>query len=56
MSIDLSKVAKEKGIRYFLISFVDLFGALRAKLVPAGAIADMQKMAPDSPDSQPGWI
>ncbi len=43
MSIDLSKVAKEKGIRYFLISFVDLFGGLRAKLVPAGAIAGMQE-------------
>ena len=43
MAIDLSTVAKEKGIRYFLISFVDLFGGLRAKLVPAGAIGDMQK-------------
>jgi glutamine synthetase len=40
---DLSKIAKERKIRYFLISFVDLFGALRAKLVPARAIADMQK-------------
>ena len=40
---DLSKIAKERKIKYFLISFVDLFGALRAKLVPARAIADMQK-------------
>ena len=39
---DLSKVAKAKGIEYFLISFVDLFGVLRAKLVPARAIKDMQ--------------
>ena len=26
MATDLSKVAKEKKIQYFLISFVDLFG------------------------------
>ncbi|MGH6953858.1 MAG: type III glutamate--ammonia ligase, partial [Alphaproteobacteria bacterium] len=30
-------------IKYFLISFVDLFGVLRAKLVPAQAIGEMQK-------------
>lgn len=40
---DLETVAREKGIRYFLISFIDLSGAQRAKLVPASAIADMQK-------------
>ena len=43
MPTNLSKVATERGIKYFLISFVDLFGSLRAKLVPARAIADMQK-------------
>ena len=43
MANDLSKVAKENGIKYFLISFVDLFGILRAKLVPARAIGAMQK-------------
>jgi glutamine synthetase len=43
MATDLAKVAKEKKIKYFLISFVDLFGGLRAKLVPAEAIAGMQK-------------
>lgn len=43
MSIDLAKVAKDKGIKYFLISFVDLFGSLRSKLVPAQAIGGMQK-------------
>ena len=42
MSTNLTKVAKERGIRYFLISFVDLFGVLRSKLVPARAIGDMQ--------------
>jgi glutamine synthetase len=40
---DLSKIAKDRKIRYFLISFVDLFGVLRAKLVPARAIAGMQR-------------
>jgi glutamine synthetase type III len=34
----LSAYAKERGIKYFLVSFVDLFGAMRAKLVPASAI------------------
>ena len=42
MTIDLAQVAKDKNIQYFLISFVDMQGALRAKLVPASAIADMQ--------------
>lgn len=43
MATDLSKVAAERGIQYFLISYVDLFGSLRAKLAPAAAIAGMQK-------------
>jgi glutamine synthetase len=43
MSIDLAAVAEAKGIRYFLISYTDLFGNQRAKLVPAAAIGDMQK-------------
>ena len=43
MSKNLAQIAKTKKIKYFLISFVDLFGILRSKLVPARAIADMQK-------------
>ena len=43
MSKNLFKIAKLKKIKYFLISFVDLFGVLRSKLVPAQAIVDMQK-------------
>jgi glutamine synthetase type III len=43
MSNDLSQYAKANGIRYFLISYTDLFGCQRAKLAPAAAIADMQK-------------
>jgi glutamine synthetase len=39
---DLAAFASEKGVRYFMISYTDLFGAQRAKLVPAQAIADMQ--------------
>jgi glutamine synthetase len=43
MSIDLAVAATERGIKHFLVSFVDLFGVMRAKLVPAAAIAQMQK-------------
>ena len=35
--------AKKNGVKYFMISYTDLFGGQRAKLVPAQAIADMQK-------------
>jgi glutamine synthetase type III len=38
MTTLLSDIAREKGIRYFLISFTDLFGTQRSKLVPAQAI------------------
>ncbi len=40
---NLFKIAKSKKIKYFLISFVDLFGVLRSKLVPLRAIKEMQK-------------
>ena len=43
MPKNLSSIAKSKKIKYFLISFVDLFGVLRSKLVPANAISGMQK-------------
>jgi glutamine synthetase type III len=43
VSQDLASFAKERGIRYFMISYTDLFGVQRAKLVPAAAIADMQR-------------
>jgi len=42
MAKNLFKIAKTKKIKYFLISFVDLFGVLRSKLVPAHAIKEMQ--------------
>jgi glutamate---methylamine ligase len=43
MSQDLAKRGADDGIRHFLVSFVDLFGVLRAKLVPTAAIAQMQR-------------
>ncbi|MDE2240389.1 MAG: type III glutamate--ammonia ligase, partial [Rhodospirillales bacterium] len=43
MAIELAEKAKELGLKYFLISYTDLFGSQRAKLVPAPAIAGMQK-------------
>ncbi len=43
MSQDLAAYAETNGIRYFMISYTDLFGAQRAKLVPAAAIAEMSR-------------
>src|SRR4051794_29336454 len=43
MATDLAQAAKERGIKFFLISYTDLFGTQRAKLVPAAAIAGMAK-------------
>jgi glutamate---methylamine ligase len=38
-----SEIAEQKGIRYFLIAFVDLFGTMRAKIVPASAMESVAK-------------
>jgi glutamine synthetase len=38
---DLAKWAKDKGVKYFMISYTDLFGGQRAKLVPSQAINGM---------------
>ena len=43
MSINLAAFAKDNGVKYFMVSFTDLFGAQRAKLVPAQAISEMQE-------------
>ncbi|TIS82517.1 MAG: type III glutamate--ammonia ligase, partial [Mesorhizobium sp.] len=43
MGNDLAAFAKKNGVKYFMISYTDLFSGQRAKLVPAQAIADMQK-------------
>ena len=41
MTAALSTIAREKNLRYFLISFTDLLGVQRAKLVPTAAIDAM---------------
>ncbi len=41
MARDLAKWAKQKGVKYFMVSYTDLFGGQRAKLVPTQAINDM---------------
>ncbi|HEY7749437.1 MAG TPA: type III glutamate--ammonia ligase [Aestuariivirgaceae bacterium] len=43
MAGDLAKYAKDNNVRFFLFNFTDLFGTQRAKLVPAEAVAGMQK-------------
>ncbi|MDB5397864.1 MAG: type glutamate--ammonia ligase [Rhodospirillales bacterium] len=43
MARDLVSSATALGIKYFLISYTDLFGTQRAKLVPASAIGGMVK-------------
>jgi glutamine synthetase type III len=43
LATDLAQFAKKNGVKYFMISYTDLFGGQRAKLVPAQAIGDMQK-------------
>jgi len=41
--MSLSEYAKKNEVKYFLISFVDLFGTMRAKIVPATAIDAVAK-------------
>lgn len=38
-----AETAKSKGISYFLVSFVDLFGVMRAKIVPSVAMDGVAK-------------
>jgi glutamine synthetase len=39
----LGEIAKKQHIKYFLVSFLDLFGTMRAKIVPATAIDAVAK-------------
>ncbi|NBO17842.1 MAG: type III glutamate--ammonia ligase [Proteobacteria bacterium] len=43
MAQSLKEIGQKKGIRYFLISYTDLFGVMRSKLVPTHAMDAMQK-------------
>lgn len=40
---DLAKVARERRIEFFLVSYVDIKGVLRSKMVPGSAIGQIQK-------------
>ncbi len=42
MTQSLEEFARASGVKYFMISYTDLFGVQRAKLVPAQSIAMMQ--------------
>ena len=42
MATNLHQFAKKNGVKYFFVSFVDLFGVLRSKLVPSTAIDEIQ--------------
>jgi glutamine synthetase len=42
MVTNLHQFAKKNGVKYLFVSFVDLFGVLRSKLVPATAIDEIQ--------------
>jgi hypothetical protein len=46
--------AERLGLRYFLVSFTDLLGVQRAKLVPASAIGGMARAGRRSRASRPG--
>jgi glutamine synthetase len=43
MSKDLAKLVSDKKIKYVMFSFVDMFGVLRAKMVPAKAVGQIQR-------------
>lgn len=43
MTTDLAAFARDNDVAYFMVSFTDLFGAQRAKLVPAAAIGAAQE-------------
>jgi glutamine synthetase len=49
---ETQKMFQEKGIKYFMMSFVDLHGTPRAKLVPAECLSDVVEGAAVSPVSR----
>jgi hypothetical protein len=52
--LDLAEIAKERGIKYFLISYTDLFGASAPSWCRPRRSAGMQKAGAVSPASPPG--
>ncbi|MFB9224717.1 type III glutamate--ammonia ligase [Paracoccus cavernae] len=43
MTTDLAAFAAKRGVKHFMISYTDLFGVQRAKMVPTEAIGQMSK-------------
>ena len=43
MPKDLAKIVSDKKIKFVMFSFVDMFGMLRAKMVPAKAVGQIQR-------------
>ena len=41
MAVDLEAYGRKNGIKYFMITYTDLFGGQRAKLVPTEAINEL---------------
>jgi glutamate---methylamine ligase len=54
MASELETLAHDRKIKYFLVSFSDLMGTVRAKLVPAAAIGEMERAGAGSPASPRG--
>jgi glutamine synthetase len=44
MTSELELAAQDRGIKYFLVSFTDLFGVQRAKLVPTAAMGEVVRV------------
>jgi glutamine synthetase type III len=44
MTTELEQSARDRGVRHVLISFTDLFGVQRAKLVPTAALGEMMRV------------
>ena len=55
MGTNLHQFAKKNGVKYFFVSFVDLFGVLRSKLVPATAIDEIQSEGAGFAGFAPGF-
>jgi glutamate---methylamine ligase len=41
--VSWKEIAQQHGVKYFLVAFVDLFGTMRAKIVPTSAIETVAK-------------
>ena len=53
---DLARLVRDQGLSFLLVSFTDLFGVQRSKLVPASAVASMAEAGLVLPALPPGSI